>query len=88
MGDPKRGLYGKFIIERVDGSDAPGRKHDGCDYFVLDLTHDKHALAAIYGYIESCQDEYPILAADLERKAALRAAADAEEAKGGPDAGG
>ena len=47
MGDTTRGLYRKFRIERVDGSDAPGGKHDGCQYFVLDLDHDPHALPAL-----------------------------------------
>jgi hypothetical protein len=32
------GLYGKFTIRRNDGTDAAGEKHDGCEYFVLDLT--------------------------------------------------
>ncbi len=65
MGDPKRGLYGKFRIERTDGKSAPGEKHDGCDYFVLDLTHDKFALAALLAYAEACKEEFPLLANDL-----------------------
>lgn len=66
--DKKRGLYGKYIIERADGSSAPGEKHDGCMYYVLDLVHDRHALAALRAYIESCQAEYPQLAADLRHE--------------------
>jgi len=38
-----RGLHGKFIVRRTDGRDEPGGKHDGCFYFVLDLTHDEAA---------------------------------------------
>lgn len=68
MGDTTRGLHNKFIVRRVDGSDAPGCKHDGCDYFVLDLTHDPHAKAAIIAYAKSCESEYPLLAADLIAK--------------------
>lgn len=68
MGDPTRGLYGKFLVERVDGSSAPGGKHDGCDYFVLDITHDKFAKAALVAYAEACKEEYPLLAADLLTK--------------------
>lgn len=45
----QQGLYAKFIVRRTDGSDAPGGKHHGCDYFVLDVTHDKHAKAALAG---------------------------------------
>lgn len=67
MGDVTRGLYGKFRVERVDGSDKAGGKHDGCDYFVLDLTHDPHAIPAIKAYIASCNKDYRLLADDLVR---------------------
>jgi len=65
MGDKTRGLYGKFNIVRRDGTSEPGGKHHGCEYFVLDLTHDQHARAALAAYMRSCQVEYPLLAADL-----------------------
>ena len=65
MGDKTRGLYNKFTVTRNDGSSDPGGKHFGCEYFVLDLTHDKHAAAALRAYAESCAAEYPLLAADL-----------------------
>lgn len=66
MTDKKeRGLLGKFIVQRVDGSDQPGGKHRGCDYFVLDATHDAHAAAALRAYADSCEAEYPLLAADI-----------------------
>lgn len=65
MGDPKRGLYGKFEIVRADGKSAPGQKHDGCLYFVLDLDHDAHAVAALEAYARSCEADYPLLAKDL-----------------------
>ena len=63
--DSSRGLYGKYRIERIDGTTLPGGKHEHCQYFVLDLTHDKHALPALEAYALSCQDEYPLLAQDL-----------------------
>lgn len=63
--DHERGLYGKYHVERIDGSSEPGGKHADCKYFVLDLTHDKHALPALEAYALSCQDEYPLLAQDL-----------------------
>jgi hypothetical protein len=64
MGDRTRGLYEKFRVERTDGESAPGGKHEGCEYFVLDLTHDPHALPAILAYAKSCESEYPMLASD------------------------
>lgn len=70
MGDKTRGIYNKFLVRRRDGKDAPGEKHDGCEYFVLDLTHDRHATAALAAYADSCRDEYPLLAKDLDLKIA------------------
>lgn len=69
MSDKTRGLYDKFTVRRKDGSSEPGGKHHGCEYFVLDLTHDKHASAALLAYADSCAAEYPLLAADLREKA-------------------
>lgn len=65
--DKDRGLYGKFSrIERADGQSAPGGKHHNCQYFVLDLTHDQHAIPAILAYADSCEaDGFAALAADL-----------------------
>ncbi|KKM87223.1 hypothetical protein LCGC14_1271110 [marine sediment metagenome] len=62
----KRGLYAKYRpVERTDGRSAPGEKHHGCEYFVLDLTHDPHALPAIQAYANSCGADYPQLAVDI-----------------------
>lgn len=70
MGDRNQGLLpgGKFRVERVDGTDEPGGKHDGCDYFVLDLTHDQFAKNALAAYARACAVEYPLLAQDLLTK--------------------
>lgn len=68
MADPNRGLYAKFNVSRTDGTSAPGGKHDGCDYFVLDLTHDPFALPALIAYERACRDHYPVLTADLREK--------------------
>lgn len=68
MGDKSRGLYRKFNVTRTDGSDGPGGKHEGCEYFLLDLDHDKFAWFAIAAYERACAEEYPLLAADLQRK--------------------
>lgn len=76
MGDKSRGLYNKFVVERRDGSSDIGGKHYGCEYFVLDLTHDKHAAAALRAYADSCAEEYPLLAADLRLKVPAQPAED------------
>lgn len=67
MGDKTKGLYDKFIVHRKDGSDAFGGKHENCDYFVLDLSHDPHAISALKTYADSCRDDYPLLADDLDQ---------------------
>jgi hypothetical protein len=61
MVDKTKGLYKKFEVKRVDQSP----KHIGCDYFVLDLTHDPFALIVIKAYAEACKLEYPLLADDI-----------------------
>lgn len=60
--DADRGLYGKFFVSRLN--DEVG-KHTNCDYFVLDLVHDRHAKMALLAYAASCADEFPLLAKDL-----------------------
>lgn len=65
MNDKHRGLYNKFHVSRLDGSSVHPGKHEDCDYFVLDLTHDKFAKAALLAYAEACKSEYPQLAHDL-----------------------
>jgi hypothetical protein len=62
------GLYQKFHVTRTDGKDAPGEKHHGDEYFVLNLTTDKHAMPALAKYAEACADEYPRLADELRGK--------------------
>lgn len=65
-----RGLHAKFTVRR---NDDPFPKHDskhyGCDYFVLDLTHDAAALTALDAYATAAaQDGRVRLAADLRAK--------------------
>ena len=62
-----RGFFEEFNVSRTDGTSAPGEKHDGCQYFVLDLTHDPYALVAIAAYSKMCEKEYPKLAQDLDQ---------------------
>lgn len=61
----QQGLFGKFIVQRADGSDQPGGKHHGCFYFVLDADHDPHAIPALRAYAEACAETHPQLASDL-----------------------
>lgn len=65
--DQELGLYRKYDVSRVDGSSGQGEKHEFCKYFVLDLTHDKHAIRALHRYIYSCESEFPLLARDLRQ---------------------
>ena len=64
MSDRERGLYQKYIVERIHD---PARKHIDCNYFVLDLTvgHDPFVAAALRTYAMGCRAEYPLLFKDL-----------------------
>lgn len=64
----QQGMFRKFNVERVDGSDRPGCKHHGCGYFVLDLDHDQHAGAAMSAYGLACRDTHPELSAEILSK--------------------
>jgi hypothetical protein len=79
MGDKAKGIYAKFKVERLDGRDQPGEKHHQCSYFVLDISCDPHALAAVKAYGESCAEDYPMLSADLLRHAEVMAERFAEK---------
>lgn len=68
MGDKSRGLYNKYTVTRNDGSSDPDWKHEGCEYFVLDLMHDEYAKAALLAYADSCEADYPLLAKDLRKE--------------------
>lgn len=85
MGDKTRGLYEKFKVERTDGKSAPGQKHDGCEYFTLDLTCDLHAVAALVAYARSCKGEYPLLARDVLARAQAHCDHEWEDTLHGPD---
>ena len=59
----KKGLYGKYEIKKTDGTPVDPE----AVYCTLRLDTDPHARAAIRAYIESCRDEEPDLARDLEK---------------------
>lgn len=66
MDQSDEGLYRKYHIQRADGRDqSPGDKHYGCEYFVLDVTHDPFALPALRSYARACMKTHPALARDL-----------------------
>ena len=64
----QQGLFRKFEVRRVDGTDRPGGKHHGCRYFVLDVDHDPCAHAALTAYAAACETTHPALAHDLRAK--------------------
>ena len=68
------GLYQKYRVERMDKSE----KHQGCAYFVLDMTtgHDPYAVPAIRAYADACEKEYPFLAKDLRKWLKLQGGSD------------
>lgn len=66
MSDISHGLYRKYNVERTDGSSVFGGKHEKCFYFVLDVTHDIHSLPALKAYADSCRDQFPELAMDID----------------------
>lgn len=59
------GLGRKYHVVRLDGTDGTGGKHHGCDLFVLDLTHDPAARAALIAYCAAAYRARPALVADL-----------------------
>lgn len=66
------GVYRKFFVHRCDGTDQPGKKHADCQYFVIDVTHDEFAPAALKAYAKACAKKYPQLSKDLAMAAITR----------------
>ena len=63
--EEEQGMFHKFNVQRVDGSDKEGGRHHGCAYWVIDLDHDKHATAALRAYAIDCKKTHPELSKDL-----------------------
>lgn len=63
--DKNRGLYRKFIVERVDPESQA--RHSDCYYFVLDKDHDAFAAPAMLAYAVACEAEYPQLAQGIRK---------------------
>lgn len=71
MQDPEANLplnMQKYEVRRTDGSSGAQGKHASCEYFVLDLQHDKFSGPALRAYADACEAEYPQLAADIRQK--------------------
>jgi len=62
MSDEMTGLYRKYSVRRLGPTE---RKHEGCEFFVLDWHHDKFAVPAIRAYADACHGEFPVLAEEL-----------------------
>jgi len=62
--DQKRGWYGKYIIEKADGSQIDV----GAEYFVLRIDKDPAARIAARAYAEAVKDTAPLLARDIIQK--------------------
>lgn len=57
----KRGLYGKFIIEKTSGEPLD----PGARYMVLNYAQDPHARIAVAAYADSVETDNPTFAAEL-----------------------
>lgn len=66
------GIYEKFVVNRTDGSSEPGGRHEHCQYFVLDISHDPFAVPALRAYSEACAAEYPVLSVELQALVSAR----------------
>jgi hypothetical protein len=65
----KVGWIEKYRIERTDGADDVGGKHEHCELYVLDITHDPLAQTAALEYAASAfHAGYKLLAKDIVRK--------------------
>lgn len=60
-----RGLYQKYVVERMDETDVSGGKHDNCKLFVLDLTHDREARTVAWIYARRVAKTRPALSQEL-----------------------
>lgn len=78
--DKERGLYNKYRVRKID-KDDPTLDHEVGQCFVL-TENDRFAPDALFCYANACEDDYPLLAADL-RALAGRWKATFEENSGG-----
>ena len=60
-----QGYYHKYDVKRVDEGGNEDIVHEACDFFVLDLTHDVHAVKALRQYRDAMVGVNMDLARDL-----------------------
>ena len=78
MNAREKGIFHKFNVTRTDGRDAPGEKHEGDQYFVLNITTDPYAIPALAAYAEACRSEYAVLASDIQNMIGSKVLASSE----------
>lgn len=62
----QRGLYRKYDLYRVRNADGHEYRERVTDpFFALRYTTDPHAAVALRAYADSCENDYPQLAAEL-----------------------
>lgn len=66
--DSTHQFHYEVIRDDLAEHNPKSRHYGGCRYFVLDLDHDPHAIAAVLAYADSCRSERPTLAAELDEK--------------------
>lgn len=69
--DRQLGLYRKYDLFRVSG-DGERLSLVTDPFFVLRYTTDPHAAVALRAYADSCEAEYPVLAAELRNSLGIR----------------
>ena len=60
--------FDKYKVQRSDANDQPGCRHHGCEYFVLDITHDPFAVPALRAYAAACKESDPELSESILAK--------------------
>jgi len=66
-------LNGKFLVDRADG-----RTRASDRFFVVNYAKDPHARKAMEAYAAACEEQLPVLAADLREKIEQSAQADSK----------
>lgn len=67
MSTQQKGFYNKYIVNRTDLRDLPGRDRANPKYIVLDITYDLHARVAALAYADEVENDYPELADDIRK---------------------
>lgn len=63
--DEDRRFYQKYNVQRLNRLNDRTGRYDGCEFFVLDLDHDRYAKIALLAYAGACEEEFPLLSRNL-----------------------